>query len=135
MDSPDDAAWPEVMRRLEVLRRQWDLACIENMAVVPGIRAGVLLRRINAQSPARRLTWKVLAERLDWLAAEAYVTRRETADGRGTCYWLCPRGWHVLSAVRVMAAWHDAHQESCWLRAGSGLRVSAPAWGSGHGGG
>jgi DNA-binding HxlR family transcriptional regulator len=113
MDSLDGVTWPEIMRRLEVLRRQWDLACIENMAEVPGIRAGVLMRRVNAQSPGRRLTWKVLAERLDWLAAEGYVTRRETEDGRGTCYWLRPRGWHALSAARVMAAWHDEHGESC----------------------
>lgn len=117
MDSSDDVAWPEVMRQLDVLRRQWDLACIENMAVVPGIRAGVLLRRIQAQSPARRLTWKVLAERLDWLAAEDYVTRRETADGRGTRYWLRPQGWHVLTAVRVMATWRDEHEKCCCLRA------------------
>ena len=76
------------------------------------------MRRINAQSPSRRLTWKVLAERLDWLAAEEYATRRETADGRGTCYWLRPRGWHVLTAVRVMATWHDEHEKCCCLWVG-----------------
>jgi DNA-binding HxlR family transcriptional regulator len=118
MDSLDGAAWPKIMRRLEVLRRQWDLACIENMAEVPGIRAGALLRRVNAQSPGRSLAWKVLAERLDWLAAEGYVTRRETADGRGTRYWLCPRGWHALSAVRAVTAWHDEHAQSCLLGTG-----------------
>ena len=120
MDSSGGLAWPEILRRLEILQRRWDLACIENMAEVPGIRAGVLLRRVNNQSPGRRLTWKVLAERLDWLEAAGYVTRRETADRRGTCYWLRPRGWHALSAARAMAAWHDEHDKSCCLGTGFG---------------
>jgi DNA-binding HxlR family transcriptional regulator len=128
MDSPDGMAWPEIMKRLEILRRQWDLAIIVTVHAVPGIRAGELLRRVNNESPARRLAWKVLAERLDWLADEGYVTRRVTADGRGTRYWLCPRGFHVLSAARIMTMWLEDHERSCWLLTGSDPANIMPGW-------
>jgi hypothetical protein len=63
---PPAGAWPLILDHLDLVRRQWDLAIIANLRG-GGVRPGELLRAINAQAEGRRLTWKVMAERLRWL--------------------------------------------------------------------
>ena len=74
------AAWPQVLRRLALARRQWDVAILVNLRHC-GLGPAEFRRRINDQAveweSGRRLTWKVLAERLDWLEEARYLTRRE----------------------------------------------------------
>jgi DNA-binding HxlR family transcriptional regulator len=84
-------------------------AGIEGLVVddqVGGIRPAGLMRMINAQASERHLTWKVLAERLDWLEGEGYVTRRQVDPGE-TWYWLRPRACRMLAALDALAAWYD----------------------------
>ncbi len=102
------AAWPQLLDHLDLVRRQWDLAIIANLRD-GGVRPAGLMRMINAQSSRRRLTWKVLAERLHWLEDEGYVTRREIAGGE-TRYWLRPRACRMLAALDALAAWYDEHE-------------------------
>ena len=97
------AAWPQVLRRLALARRQWDVAILVNLRHC-GFGPAELLRRINDQAagwePGRRLTWKVLAERLDWLEEARYLTRREI--GRQTPLLAAARGVpHAGRARRV----------------------------------
>jgi DNA-binding HxlR family transcriptional regulator len=106
------AAWPQLLDHLDLVRRQWDLAIIANLRN-GGVRPAGLLRMINAQASKRRLTWKVLAERLDWLEGEGYVTRREV-DQSETRYWLRPRACRILAALDALAAWYDEHGD--WAR-------------------
>ena len=71
-----------------------------------------MLRRVNDQAvdagTGRRLAWKVLAERLDWLEDAGYLTRREV--GRQTRYWLRSRACHALAALDAFKAWCDEHE-------------------------
>jgi DNA-binding HxlR family transcriptional regulator len=99
------AAWPQLLARLDLVRRRWDLAIIASLRG-GGVRPGGLMRVINAQAGERRLTWKVLAERLDWLESEGYVTRRQVDPGE-TWYWLRPRACRTLAALDALAAWYD----------------------------
>lgn len=99
------AAWPRLLDHLDLVRRKWDLAIIANLRD-GGIRPAGLMRMINAQASERRLTWKVLAERLDWLEGEGYVTRRQVDPGE-TWYWLRPRACRTLAALDALAAWYD----------------------------
>jgi DNA-binding HxlR family transcriptional regulator len=99
------AAWPRLLDRLDLVRRRWDLAIIANLRD-GGIRPAGLMRMINAQASERHLTWKVLAERLDWLEGEGYVTRRQVDPGE-TWYWLRPRACRTLAALDALAAWYD----------------------------
>jgi DNA-binding HxlR family transcriptional regulator len=107
-----EATWPEVMCLLDVLQRRWDLAVLENVSMVAGIRPSKLLSRINAQS-TRPLSWKVLAETLGRLVDTGYVIRRP--DGHGTRYWLKPPGVHAVIAVRMLRDWHAEHELSCTM--------------------
>jgi DNA-binding HxlR family transcriptional regulator len=102
------AAWPQLLDHLDLVRRQWDLAIIANLRD-GGVRPAGLMRLVNAQARKRRLTWKVLAERLDWLEDEQYVTRREIDLGE-TRYWLRPRACRILAALDALAAWYDEHE-------------------------
>ena len=102
------AAWPQLLDQLDLVRRQWDLAIIASLRD-GGVRPAGLMRMINAQASKRRLTWKVLAERLHWLENEGYVTRREVDPGE-TRYWLRPRACRVLAALDALAAWYDEHE-------------------------
>ena len=102
------AAWPQLLDQLDLVRRQWDLAIIASLRE-GGVRPAGLMRMINAQASKRRLTWKVLAERLDWLEDEGYLTRREVDPGE-TRYWLRPRACRVLAALDALAAWYDEHE-------------------------
>jgi DNA-binding HxlR family transcriptional regulator len=102
------AAWPQLLDRLDLVRRQWDLAIIASLRD-GGVRPAALMRTINAQARRRRLTWKVLAERLDWLEGEGYLTRREVGLGE-TWYWLRPRSCQMLAALDALAAWYDEHE-------------------------
>jgi DNA-binding HxlR family transcriptional regulator len=102
------AAWPQLLDHLDLVRRHWDLAIIANLRD-GGLRPAGLIRMINAQARRRRLTWKVLAERLDWLEGEGYVTRREVGVGE-TWYWLRPRACRMLAALDALAAWYDEHE-------------------------
>jgi DNA-binding HxlR family transcriptional regulator len=106
------AAWPQLLDHLDLVRRQWDLAIIANLRN-GGLRPAGLMRMINAQASKRRLTWKVLAERLDWLEGEGYVIRREV-DQSETRYWLRPRACRMLAALDALAAWYDEHGD--WAR-------------------
>ena len=106
------AAWPQLLDRLDLVRRQWDLAIIANLRD-GGARPAGLMRMINAQASRRHLTWKVLAERLDWLEDEGYVTRREVGLGE-TRYWLRPRACRTLAALDALAAWYDEPER--WAR-------------------
>jgi DNA-binding HxlR family transcriptional regulator len=99
------AAWPRLLDRLDLVRRRWDLAIIANLRG-GGVRPAGLMRMINGQAGERRLTWKVLVERLDWLEGEGYVTRRQVDPGE-TWYWLRPRAWRTLAALDALAAWYD----------------------------
>jgi DNA-binding HxlR family transcriptional regulator len=105
------AAWPLVMRRLALARRQWDVAILVNLRHC-GLGPAELLRRINDQAAEweadRRLTWKVLAERLDWLEDARYLTRREI--GRQTLYWLRPEACRTLAALDAFEAWCDEQE-------------------------
>jgi DNA-binding HxlR family transcriptional regulator len=96
------------MRRLALARRQWDVAILVNLRHC-GLGPTELLRRINDQAAEwesrRRLTWKVLAERLDWLEDARYLTRREI--GRQTLYWLRPEACRTLAALDAFEAWCD----------------------------
>jgi DNA-binding HxlR family transcriptional regulator len=102
------AAWPQLLDHLDLVRRQWDLAIIASLRD-GGVRPAALIRMINAKARRRRLTWKVLAERLDWLEGEGYVTRREVGVGE-TWYWLRPRACWMLAALDALAAWYDEHE-------------------------
>src|SRR5215469_6886403 len=105
------AAWPRVLRRLALARRQWDVAILVNLRHC-GLGPTELLRRINDQAAewesGRRLTWKVLAERLDWLEGARYLTRREI--GRQTRYWLRPEACRTLAALDAFEAWCHEHE-------------------------
>jgi DNA-binding HxlR family transcriptional regulator len=105
------AAWPQVLRRLALARRQWDVAILVNLRDC-GLGPAELLRRVNGQAgeweSGRRLTWKVLAERLDWLEEARYLTRREI--GRQTRYWLRPEACRTLAALDAFEAWCDDHE-------------------------
>ncbi len=105
------AAWPRVMRHLALARRQWDVAILVNLRQC-GLGPGELLRRVNDQAAdaeaRRRLTWKVLAERLDWLEDAGYLTRREI--GRQVRYWLRPRACRALAALDAFEAWCEEHE-------------------------
>jgi DNA-binding HxlR family transcriptional regulator len=105
------AAWPQVLRRLALARRQWEVAIVVNLRH-HGLGPAELLRRINAQAAewgsGRRLRWKVLAERLDWLEDASYLTRREI--GRQTRYWLPPEACCTLAALDAFEAWCDEHE-------------------------
>jgi DNA-binding HxlR family transcriptional regulator len=105
------AAWPQVLRHLGLARRQWDVAILVNLRHC-GLGPAELLRRINDQAAeweaGRRLTWKVLAERLDWLEGARYLTRREI--GRQTRYWLRPEACRMLAALDAFEAWCDEHE-------------------------
>ena len=68
------------------------------------------MRAINAQAVGRRLTWKVMAERLRWLEAEGYLTRREIDVGE-TRYWLRLRACRMLAALDALAGWYDEHHQ------------------------
>jgi hypothetical protein len=115
------AAWPQVLRHLTLARRQWDLAILVNLWHC-GLGPAELLRRVNHQAAeweaGRRLTWKVLAERLDWLEDARYLTRRQI--GRQTLYWLRPEACRP----RSMRSRPGATSTSC-----SGLRIGYPAVG------
>ena len=102
------AAWPQLLGHLDLVRRQWDLAIIANLRD-GGVRPAGLMRMINAQASRRRLTWKVLAQRLHWLDDEGYVTRREI-DAAETRYWLRPRACRMLAALDALAAWYDEQE-------------------------
>jgi DNA-binding HxlR family transcriptional regulator len=107
------AAWPLILDHLDLVRRQWDLAIVANLRG-GGVRPGELMRAINTQAAGRRLTWKVMAERLRWLEDEGYLTRREI-DACETRYWLRPRACHMLAALDALAGWYDEHeQRACW---------------------
>jgi DNA-binding HxlR family transcriptional regulator len=99
------------MRHLVLARRQWDVAILVNLRH-HGLGPAELLRRINDQAAewesGRRLTWKVLAERLDWLEDARYLTRREI--GRQTRYWLRPEACRTLAALDAFEAWCDEHE-------------------------
>jgi DNA-binding HxlR family transcriptional regulator len=99
------AAWPQLLDHLDLVRRRWDLAIIASLRD-GGIRPAGLMRMINAQASKRHLTWKVLAERLDWLEGEGYVIRRQVDPGE-TWYWLRPRACRMLAALDALAAWYD----------------------------
>jgi DNA-binding HxlR family transcriptional regulator len=106
------AAWPRVLGHLAVARRQWDVAILVNLRHC-GLGPTDLLRRINDQATewesGRRLTWKVLAERLDWLEDARYLTRRQV--GRQTRYWLRPEACRMLAALDAFEAWCDDHEQ------------------------
>jgi DNA-binding HxlR family transcriptional regulator len=109
---PRTGAWPLILGHLDLVRRQWDLAIVANLRG-GGVRPGELLRAINAQADGRRLTWKVMAERLRWLEDEGYLTRREI-DTCETRYWLRPRACRMLAALDALACWYDEHaQPAC----------------------
>jgi DNA-binding HxlR family transcriptional regulator len=105
------AAWPQVLHRLALARRQWDVAIVVNLQH-SGLGPAELRRRINHQAaewePGRRLSWKVLAERLDWLEDARYLTRRKI--GRRTLYWLRPEACRTLAALGAFEAWCDEHE-------------------------
>jgi hypothetical protein len=109
------AAWPQLLARLDLVRRRWDLAIIASLRD-GGVRPAGLMRVINAQAGERRLTWKVLAERLDWLESEGYVTRRQVDPGEhGTgCgpghagHWRHSTRW--LHGTTSLKARHMAHE-------------------------
>jgi DNA-binding HxlR family transcriptional regulator len=105
------AVWPRVLSRLTLAKRQWDVAILVNLQH-RGLGPTELLRRINDQATEweaeRRLTWKVLAERLDWLEDARYLTRREI--GRQTRYWLRPEACRALAALDTFEAWCDEHE-------------------------
>jgi DNA-binding HxlR family transcriptional regulator len=104
--------WPLILEHLDLVRRQWDLAIVVGLRS-GGVRPGELLRAINAQAVGRRLTWKVMAERLRWLEGQGYLTRRELDAGE-TRYWLRPRACHVLAALDALAGWYDERgQRAC----------------------
>jgi DNA-binding HxlR family transcriptional regulator len=105
------AAWPQVLRHLVLVGRRWDVAILVNLRH-HGLGPAELLRRINDQAAeweaGRRLTWKVLAERLDWLEGARYLTRREI--GRQTLYWLRPEACRTLAALDAFEACRDEHE-------------------------
>jgi DNA-binding HxlR family transcriptional regulator len=125
------AAWPQVLHRLGLARRQWDVAIVVNLQHC-GLGPAELRRRINRQAaewePGRRLSWKVLAERLDWLEDARYLTRREIGRRR-TRYWLRPEACRTLAALDAFEAWCDEHEHEM-------LRVQdlscRTAWCAGH---
>jgi hypothetical protein len=104
-----------LLARLDLVRRRWDLAIIASLRD-GGVRPAGLMRVINAQAGERRLTWKVLAERLDWLESEGYVTRRQVDPGEhGTgCgpghagHWRHSTRW--LHGTTSLKARHMAHE-------------------------
>lgn len=104
---------PKATNRTNIVKdeRQWDVAILVNLRQC-GLGPGELLRRVNDQAAGaeagRGLTWKVLAERLDWLEDAGYLTRREI--GRQTRYWLRPRACHALAALDAFEAWCEEHE-------------------------
>jgi DNA-binding HxlR family transcriptional regulator len=103
---PRAGAWPLILDHLDLVRRQWDLAIVANLRA-GGVRPAELLRAINAQADGpRRLTWKVMAERLRWLEDEGYLIRREI-DVSETRYWLRPRACRMLAALDALAGWYE----------------------------
>lgn len=103
---PRAGAWPLILEHLDLVRRQWDLAIVTNLRA-GGVRPGELMRAINAQADGRRrLTWKVMAERLRWLEDEGYLIRREI-DVSETRYWLRPRACRMLAALDALAGWYE----------------------------
>lgn len=110
---PRAGAWPLILDHLDLVRRQWDLAIVANLRG-GGVRPGELLRAINAQADGRRrLTWKVMAERLRWLEGEGYLIRREI-DVSETRYWLRPRACRMLAALDALAGWYEERtQRAC----------------------
>jgi DNA-binding HxlR family transcriptional regulator len=107
-------AWPLILDHLDLVRRQWDLAIVAGLRG-GGVRPGELMKAINAQANnaqanARRLTWKVMAERLRWLEDEGYLIRREV-DVCETRYWLCLRACRMLAALDALAGWYDEREQ------------------------
>jgi DNA-binding HxlR family transcriptional regulator len=102
-----------LLEHLDLVRRQWDLAIVANLRG-GGVRPGELMRAINAQACGeRRLTWKVMAERLRWLEDQGYLTRREIDAGE-TRYWLRLRACRMLAALGALAGWYAEHEQ--WVR-------------------
>jgi DNA-binding HxlR family transcriptional regulator len=102
--------WPLILEHLDLVRRQWDLAIVVGLRG-GGVRPGELLKAINAQAGGgRRLTWKVMAERLRWLEEEGYLIRREI-DASETRYWLRLRACRMLAALDALAGWYDEHDQ------------------------
>jgi DNA-binding HxlR family transcriptional regulator len=98
--------WQELMRRLTLVRRRWDLAVIVNLREDVGTRPAALLKSINAQAFNGRISWKVLVETLRRLEAEDYVERQEMPGPRETRYRLLPLARPLLTALGMLEAWY-----------------------------
>jgi DNA-binding HxlR family transcriptional regulator len=90
---------------------RWDLAILTTLANTSSQRPSDLLQAINAQArDGRRLTWKVMGERLRHLEQAGYVCRSEMRPyPRERRYWVTPWTRSLLTQLAVLGTWYTEH--------------------------
>ncbi len=105
--------WQTLISQLTPVRRQWDLAVLCNLSAGgDGTRPADLIKAINLQvRDGRKISWKVLEDRLRLLESTGYVARQEIRNRpRETRYWLLPRAVRLISALDLLETGLDQHE-------------------------
>jgi DNA-binding HxlR family transcriptional regulator len=105
--------WQRFLSLMEGIRGRWDIAILANLA--GGIsRPSDLLGAINAQvTNGRRLTWKVMRERLRHLELAGYVGRWDVCRfPRETRYWATGFACRLLVELHALDTWYAANAPS-----------------------